>query len=245
MGGQKEFEVELQFTSSLLGYPDRLQDGESPKDGNPPIIEGADSGSTIGYEPADVSTTHETGEDRMMDHTNEDERCGSVHSMRADVHATQIARPFTAAVEMMSEGEESEKEEDPENDYENEFKEVQDKEGLYYKIHRENPMQSYQTSLYKMLPRTNLMKTNVAVKKTLTSAEELAEFKFAVQVPFCDQGKRKKITHERFRFVIFVSYTVLYTRDLCIVYCIVYTYCIHYIQILTPSTSIWFHIIIN
>ena len=25
MAGQKEFEVELQFTSTLLGYPDRLQ----------------------------------------------------------------------------------------------------------------------------------------------------------------------------------------------------------------------------
>ncbi|KAL5249152.1 hypothetical protein ACHWQZ_G018108 [Mnemiopsis leidyi] len=209
MGGQKEFEVELQFTSSLLGYPDRLQDAEPPKDGNPPILDGAvESGSVMGYEPGDVSTTEESGGDQMLDSMLPDgvqvdmnERRGTVESQRADAHATQIARPFTAAQEMMSEVDESERQEDPDNDYENEFKEVQDKEGLYYKIHRENPMQSYQTSLYKLLPRTNLMKTNVAVKKTLTSAEELAEYKFAVQVPFCDHHKRKKVTHERFRFL--------------------------------------------
>ena len=134
-------------------------------------------------------------------------RTTSVASGRADVRATQIARPFTALREMVSEVDESDSRDpetesrDPDTDYENEFQEVADKAGLYYKVHRENPMQEYQSTLYKLLPRTQLMKSKVvSSSKPLTSAEELAEYKFAVQMPFCEKGRRKKITHERFRY---------------------------------------------
>lgn len=162
-----------------------------------------EAGSEIlGYEPAgyDVSTTDKSLEHQTlkaveaMEYDGYPPRTGTVESHRADAHATQIARPFTAAQEMMSEVDEAEGGRGgPENDYENEFKEVQGNGGLYYKIHRENPMQAYQSSLYKLLPRTNLMKCNVVTKKALTSSEELAEYKFALQVPFCEQGKRKQV----------------------------------------------------
>ena len=39
LAGQKEYEVELQFTSGLLGFPDRLGDSESAVDGNDPVLE--------------------------------------------------------------------------------------------------------------------------------------------------------------------------------------------------------------
>ena len=52
-------------------------------------------------------------------------RRGTADSAYAEAGAVQIARPFTAAHEMMSEGEEDEERaESPDNDYENEFKEV-------------------------------------------------------------------------------------------------------------------------
>ena len=38
LAGQKEYEVELQFTSGLLGFPDRLGDTQPAVDGNDPII---------------------------------------------------------------------------------------------------------------------------------------------------------------------------------------------------------------
>ena len=42
LAGQKEYEVELQFTSGLLGFPDRLQDTESAVDGNDPVVDQQD-----------------------------------------------------------------------------------------------------------------------------------------------------------------------------------------------------------
>jgi len=37
LAGMKEYEVELQFTSGLLGYPDRIHDEHSAIDGNDPV----------------------------------------------------------------------------------------------------------------------------------------------------------------------------------------------------------------
>ena len=37
MAGMKEYEVELQFTSALLGFPDRTHDEYSAVDGNDPV----------------------------------------------------------------------------------------------------------------------------------------------------------------------------------------------------------------
>ena len=38
LAGQKEYEVELQFTSALTGYPDRVKTGwEENKDGEEPV----------------------------------------------------------------------------------------------------------------------------------------------------------------------------------------------------------------
>lgn len=50
MAGQKEFEVELQFSSGLLSHPDRVNTGgELNKDGENPI---AGSAETLGGTPA-------------------------------------------------------------------------------------------------------------------------------------------------------------------------------------------------
>jgi hypothetical protein len=37
MAGQKEYEVELQFTSNLLGHPKRTKTGEELTDGEEPV----------------------------------------------------------------------------------------------------------------------------------------------------------------------------------------------------------------
>ena len=37
MAGQKEYEVELQFTSNLLGHPKRTKTGEELADGEEPV----------------------------------------------------------------------------------------------------------------------------------------------------------------------------------------------------------------
>ena len=37
MAGMKEYEVELQFTSALLGFPDRTHNEHSAVDGNDPV----------------------------------------------------------------------------------------------------------------------------------------------------------------------------------------------------------------
>ena len=37
LAGMKEYEVELQFTSALLGFPDRTHDKRSAVDGNDPV----------------------------------------------------------------------------------------------------------------------------------------------------------------------------------------------------------------
>ena len=38
MAGQKEYEVELQFTSNLLGHPKRTKTGEELPDGEEPVF---------------------------------------------------------------------------------------------------------------------------------------------------------------------------------------------------------------
>ena len=37
LAGQKEFEVELHFTSSMIGYPDRVRSAEEYRDGEKPL----------------------------------------------------------------------------------------------------------------------------------------------------------------------------------------------------------------
>ena len=37
MAGQKEYEVELQFSSGILAYPDRVNTGEEVHDGEAPV----------------------------------------------------------------------------------------------------------------------------------------------------------------------------------------------------------------
>ena len=51
LSGQKEYEVELQFSSGILAFPDRVKTGEEYRDGEAPIPGSLEDISSNGTNP--------------------------------------------------------------------------------------------------------------------------------------------------------------------------------------------------
>jgi hypothetical protein len=129
LAGQKEYEVELQFTSGLLGFPDRLGDSESAVDGNDPLLEEkeeaeaalAGSRSSLGCS----SSSQEDGQLRLR--TAAKVGRGSHSKLRPETSVHQSRK-------MLEGGDSSDSDDELLDDDEPDFIEQKGQPGLYYKV---------------------------------------------------------------------------------------------------------------
>ncbi|XP_035658808.1 uncharacterized protein LOC118404007 isoform X3 [Branchiostoma floridae] len=225
LAGQKEYEVELQFSAQLLSHPDRVQDAEENRDGEDPLpgsrldlssrssTGGSHRGSRVSLNSQSMmGSTSDPGEgpSKMVDLQNgQKDRMGSAADVDEEKKGLdRVAMPCPATVmgsrkvvekEMKLKHSDSEaSSSDDEND--NSFLQVKGQPGMYYKRHLNNPSDVYARKLYTMLPKTPLLSKRRR-KKRLTYLEQLAQHTFAVQKPFSTKGTYQRPTHERAQYL--------------------------------------------
>ncbi|CAH1247647.1 OFCC1 [Branchiostoma lanceolatum] len=222
LAGQKEYEVELQFSAQLLSHPDRVQDAEENRDGEDPLPGSrldlssrfsSQRGSRVSLNSQSMlGSTSDPGEgpSKMVELQNgQKDRMGSAADVDEEKKGLdRVAMPRPATVmgsrkvvekEMKlkhsdSEGSSSEDEND------GGFLQVKGQPGMYYKRHLNNPSDVYARKLYTMLPKTPLLSKRRR-KKRLTYLEQLAQHTFAVQKAFSTKGTYQRPTHERAQYI--------------------------------------------
>ncbi|XP_064652604.1 uncharacterized protein LOC135503146 [Lineus longissimus] len=204
LGGQKEFEVELQFTSSLLNFPDRIHGAEENRDGEDPV-----PGSTMGSTATQIEGSHASlrlsaildqhrDEDTKLPPPSEEDKLSDTLSLK-DLKNNLNTRPMTSLGSRSihkekkvllgdTDSSDDEEEEVYMQKREEEFLPVKGEPGMYYKRHLNNPVDVYHKKFYSLLPKTPLMTTKKP-KRKMTHLEELEQHTFSVKEPFSDKGR--------------------------------------------------------
>lgn len=216
LASQKEYEVELEFSSSITGFPSRVNPGEEYRDGEEPIP-GSLSSISSNPSPSQVSLNSPTETD--------------FDGNKSDATATKVKlnerlglddkRPSTAAttfgsriihkdrkMDLDSDSEEENAEREALADLndlkairkEEDFKPVEGMPGMYYKRYLNNPVEVYHNKLYSMLPHTHILQPP-ANRKKLTHVEELEQHSFTVQPPFAEKGRYSSGTNKKLQYV--------------------------------------------
>ncbi|XP_019628555.1 PREDICTED: uncharacterized protein LOC109473086 [Branchiostoma belcheri] len=226
LAGQKEYEVELQFSAQLLSHPDRVQDAEENRDGEDPLpgsrldlssrssTGGSHRGSRVSLNSQSMlGSTSDPGEgtSKMVSlQAGQKDRMGSAADVDEDEKKglDRVAMPRPATVmgsrkvvekEMKLKHSDSEAS-SSEDEHDGGFLQVKGQPGMYYKRHLNNPSDVYARKLYTMLPKTPLLSKR-RKKKRLTHLEQLAQHTFAVQKPFSTKGTYQRPTHERAQYI--------------------------------------------
>ncbi|KAL3889356.1 hypothetical protein ACJMK2_001700 [Sinanodonta woodiana] len=205
LSGQNEYEVELQFSSSLTAYPDRRNIGEEYLDGEKPVLGSqSDVGDSQKSSQASIGTSSTAG-------VTKSERVGSGVRIKKDFKQKDFTSTIGSRVlhkdkklDLMlmegSDAEDSEPDDIKAIKGEEEFKNVQGMPGMYYKRYMQNPMDLYHDKLFSLLPKTSITDPPKH-KKTLTHVEELETHVFAVQKPFSDKGRFRQVGNERMQYI--------------------------------------------
>ncbi|KAK7091940.1 uncharacterized protein [Littorina saxatilis] len=209
---QKEYEVELQFTSGLTGHPDRVKTGwEDNRDGEDPV---PGSASDLSSEPglsqalSQVSLTS-AGDSGHVSHRST-RSAKSIDSKRGKFAGTTIlSRVINRDKRKLKFDESSDEEEeethvDPQDIYamrkERDFKPVPGMDGMFYKKYLNNPADAYYKRMFTMLPRTSLLAPEKKHRK-LTHLEELEQHSFSVQPPFSGKGRLAQKGREKLNYM--------------------------------------------
>lgn len=205
LAGQKEFEVELHFTSSMVGYPDRVRSAEEYRDGEKPLpgstsTMDSDEGSSASLSPTDSGTveirSEATASKVKLAHKDKKQEA------QATTYGSRIINKDKKL--KMAIGESSDESDDELAELairkEEDFKAVKGMPGMYYKQYQGKPVDIYHKKLYSMLPKTPLLAPNIK-KKKLTHVEKLEEHSFAVQPPFVGKGRLARSNHEKLQYV--------------------------------------------
>ncbi|XP_076438172.1 uncharacterized protein LOC143277267 isoform X2 [Babylonia areolata] len=209
--GQKEYEVELQFTSGLTGHPDRLKTGwEENRDGEDPM---AGSSSDLSSEHAtsqgvsQVSLTS-AGDSGPISHRLTSS-ARSTDTKKGKVFGTTIlSRVINRDSRKLKFDESSDEEEtthtDPQDVYairkERDFKPVPRMDGMFYKKYLNNPADAYYKRMFTLLPRTQLLAPEKKQHR-LTHLEELEQHTFCVQPPFSGKGRMAQKGREKLNYM--------------------------------------------
>ncbi|VDI72896.1 Hypothetical predicted protein [Mytilus galloprovincialis] len=205
LAGQKEHEVELHFTSGLIGYPDRVRSAEEYRDGEKPLpgsisTMASDDGSSTSLSPTDSGTIEvrseaTTSKVKLADKNKSKEAQATTYGSRI-LHKDKKLN--------MAIGDSSDESDDELADLairkEEDFNPVKGMPGMYYKQYNSKPVDLYHKKLYSMLPKTPLLAPNMK-KKKLTHVEELEEHSFAVQPAFAGKGRLARSSHEKLQYV--------------------------------------------
>ncbi|KAJ8321997.1 hypothetical protein KUTeg_000468 [Tegillarca granosa] len=191
--GQNEIEVELQFSSGLIGHPDRVNIGnEEYKDGEKPIPGSVASIQSDSLSAASITSPTDT------EYYTDGQR--SVATTVATTSKVRLAEgknkndliPTTIGSRLIHRDrkldlliDESSDDSDDESSADN------------YKY---NPVDIYHNKLYTMLPKTHIL-TPAKNKKQLTRVEQLEQHSFAVQPEFACKGRLARSNHEKLQYV--------------------------------------------
>nr|XP_002734565.1 PREDICTED: uncharacterized protein LOC100373469 [Saccoglossus kowalevskii] len=204
LAGQKEYEVELQFSSSILSFPDRIKGAEDPVDGELPVagsrpdlnsLEGINSnGSKVSLgdtsNPSnDSAKKFPTGSD---DSINKKAIKESDVSVSADGLRQRSAGSGVRPITVIGSRKIMEKTEKIESDNESEYDEeaayllkkqedfiaVAGEQGVYYKKHMNNPIDVY-TKKFKPFSTKGHLESRGHERLEYVSRQFLAELGFS------------------------------------------------------------------
>ncbi|KAK3732447.1 hypothetical protein RRG08_037451 [Elysia crispata] len=222
--GQKEYEVELQFSSGLTGYPDRVQtgweetrDGEEPEAGSSGDVS-MEAGSSHGLNrltagsPASVSDRSLVVAPRVkMDSSVTDGQPKTRKKMpsaaqsrvfQKDLKKLQLPDSETDSdLEDEKTEEAMDRKEAEAFRREKEMKPVKGMAGVFYKRYRTSPADVYFKHMFSMLPKTQLLAPKQKERK-LTRLEELERHTFSVQRPFCTKGRMEQQGWEKLGYIV-------------------------------------------
>ncbi|ELU07382.1 hypothetical protein CAPTEDRAFT_226170 [Capitella teleta] len=213
LAGQKEYEVELQFSSGMVAYPDRVNIGDEYRDGEAPLpgsienMQAIQQGETSSFEDnMNLSGLTITDTDSItkpplpMDVTNDEKAYmrqpkkgkSLTHHGSRTVHADRKVRLNT---EISDDDSDYEKDEVYRMKREDEVYPVKDQAGVYYKKHSDVPVEAYHRRLFSLLPKTPIINKQRKKRKKLTHLEELDHHSFSVSV-IRDANKERGHTHQ-------------------------------------------------
>ncbi|XP_078490654.1 uncharacterized protein LOC100184102 [Ciona intestinalis] len=213
LSGQKEYEVELQFTSGLLSHPDRIENSEEAVDGEkiPTIEDGEDNNSSIDDRSSNLSikfgTSGKSGPSVDLTSSTSGVKSGMSSFINEGSNVLRKRKMSRTSVERHSpkvdlfEDLDSEDSEDTD-----ELIPVKGQNGMFYKVHYKNPVEDYNAKVTTLLPQTPHLKKKPPPPK-LTRMEELERHTFSVQPPFSSKGKLQRVAYDRAEYVsrMFIS----------------------------------------
>lgn len=210
--GQKEYEVELQFTSGLVSHPDRLKTGwEDNRDGEDPVPGSSsdlssDHGPSQGVSQVSLTSTADSG--RVSQRSSRSTK--SVDTKKGWFSGTTIlSRVINHDQRKLKFDESSDEDDDatstdPKDIYairkEKDFKGVPGMDGMFYKKYVSNPADAYYKRMFTMLPRTRLLAPEKK-QRQLTHLEQLEQHSFCVQPPFTGKGRLAQKGRERLNYI--------------------------------------------
>ncbi|KAL4218371.1 Orofacial cleft 1 candidate [Mactra antiquata] len=206
LGGMKEYEVELEFSSAMTAYPDRRHTGgEEYRDGEAPMLGSqSDLSSQMGSNPSlqsseelpaykmPTSRTTATVSKIQLEESEKATMYGSRkihHDKKLDLLLMEDSDP-----------EDSDTDDVKAMKSEQEYKKVKHMPGMYYKKYEKNPIDAYHEKLFTILPKTAITEPSYEIKK-LTHLEELERHTFSVQDPLAGLGRPERKSNEKMQYV--------------------------------------------
>lgn len=213
LSGQKEYEVELQFSSGLLSFPDRIVDAEEAVDGED-VPERSDAVSTFGGESirstSNLSlniTSHNETTNTSTSGIKSESFSGKTRKTSSKIRYRGKSRPPSSSGKgsrldyASSSEDESDLQSVTESTDKGRFMAVKNEPGMYYKVHAQNPVEDYNAEqAVKLIPHTTVLDAKPP-KPKLTHLEDLERHTFAVQKPFSTKGRVESTGHERADYV--------------------------------------------
>ncbi|KAK7489378.1 hypothetical protein BaRGS_00019322 [Batillaria attramentaria] len=199
--GQKEYEVELQFTSGLTSHPDRLKTGwEENRDGEDPVPgSSSDVSSPFASQAVSQVSLTSAGDSGHVSQRSVGRALSADSTKKGKLSGgtTILSRVINRDTRRLKFDDSSDEEDtsttaDPQDIYairrERDFKPVPGMEGMYYK------------RMFTMLPRTRLLAPEKKQRK-LTHVEELEQHTLSVQPPFTGMGRLAHKGREKLNYV--------------------------------------------
>ncbi|KAK6182267.1 hypothetical protein SNE40_009987 [Patella caerulea] len=214
LAGQNEYEVELQFTSSLTSYPDRIKTGwDENRDGEDPVPGSVSDLSTDSlHGPGTSSISINSGEASTSETVNRSDATTSkikLNKLKGKSGARSASTNVVSRIiqkDLKKHDDEFTDDDTDESDdilaikRQQTFKPHKTLPGVYYKHYRSNPADSYFKRLYTMLPQTQVLAPRQK-KKKLTHVEELEEHTFSVKLPYSGKGRLAHAGREKLNYI--------------------------------------------
>ncbi|KAH3752765.1 hypothetical protein DPMN_187391, partial [Dreissena polymorpha] len=206
LGGMKEYEVELEFSSAMTAYPDRrrtggeeYRDGEAPQLGSQSDLS-SDMGSNTSLNTSDIPPEYAMQTNRTTATTSKVDLEEIKNPTMFGSRRVHKDKKMDLLLIEDSDPEDSDPEDVKAMKSENEFKKVKRMPGMYYKKYEKNPVDAYHDKLFSILPKTAITEPTYSPRKR-THLEELEQHTFSVQPALSGLGQLAKNGHEKMEYI--------------------------------------------